>query len=215
MSIISALNWRYATKAMNGNTVPQEKIDVILESIRLSASSIGLQPYNVLVITDKDLLQKIQPIAFNQAQIGSASHLLVFAAWDNITEERVDSFVKNIATARNVEESSLEVVRGYAEQFASQSAEDNFKWAARQSYIALGTALVAAASEEVDSTPMEGFNNDALDELLGLKERGLKSVTILPLGYRDTEKDWLAGLPKVRTPKEELFVLDAELELAN
>lgn len=193
---------------MNGNRVPQEKINIILESIRLSASSMGLQPYNVIVISDRELLEKIKPIANNQSQITNASHLIVFAAWDKITNERVDSFIRNIAETRNVEESSLGIIRGYGEHFVSQSAEDNFRWAARQSYIALGTALVAAASVEVDSTPMEGFNNDALDELLGLKERGLKSVTILPLGYRDEEKDWLAPLKKVRTPREELFVFE-------
>ncbi len=214
MNILSALNWRYATKSMNGNAVPQDKIDVILESIRLSASSIGLQPYNVIVISDKELLEKIKPIAFNQGQITQASHLIVFAAWDKVTNERVDSFIKNLALARNVEESTLGMMRNYGENFVAQSAEENFKWTARQTYIALGTALVAAASVEVDSTPMEGFNNDALDELLGLKERGLKSVSILPLGYRDVEKDWLAGLPKVRTPREELFVYDADLLLA-
>lgn len=213
MDIISALNWRYATKSMNGTAVPQEKIDVILESIRLSASSMGLQPYNVLVISDKDLLAKIQPIAFNQGQITQASHLIVFAAWDKITPERVDAFITNIAISRGVEESSLEVMRGYGDNFVAQSAEDNFKWATRQAYIALGTALVAAASVQVDSTPMEGFNTEALDELLGLKERGLKSVSILPLGYRDAEKDWLAPLKKVRTPSEELFVYDEDLQL--
>ncbi|MEJ7693648.1 NAD(P)H-dependent oxidoreductase [Daejeonella sp.] len=205
------MNWRYATKSMNGTLVPQEKIDIILESIRLSASSIGLQPYNVLVISDRDLLEKIQPIAFNQGQITQASHLIIFAAWDKITQERVDAFISNIAVSRGVEESSLGIMRGYGDNFVAQSAEDNFKWAARQAYIALGTALVAAASVEVDSTPMEGFNTEALDELLGLKERGLKSVSILPIGYRDAEKDWLAPLKKVRTPKEELFVFDGEL----
>lgn len=212
MDILSALNWRYATKAMNGNTVPQDKIDTILEAIRLSASSIGLQPYKVLVITDKKLLEKIQPIAFNQQQISQASHLLVFAAWDKVTDERIDSFIKNIAAIRQVEESSLAQMRAYGDSFVAQSAEDNFKWTARQTYIALGTALVAAASLQVDSTPMEGFNNAELDALLGLEAKGLKSVSILPLGYRNTESDWLAPLAKVRMPKEDLFVLDEELE---
>lgn len=207
MDIISALNWRHAAKALTGATVPQEKIDVILESIRLSASSMGLQPYKVLVITDKQLLEKIQPIAMNQGQISKASHLIVFAAWERVTEAHVDAFIKNIAATRNVEESSLEQMRVYGMNMVDQSQEDSFKWTARQTYIALGTALVAAASVQVDSTPMEGFYNDQLDDLLGLKELGLKSVAILPLGYRDEEKDWLAPLKKVRTPKEELFLM--------
>lgn len=213
MDILSALNWRYATKRMNGQEIPQEKLDNILASVQLSASSVGMQPYNVLVIKDKELREKIKPIAFNQPQITESSHLLVFAAWDNITPDRVEDFIDRIAEVRNVSKDSLGTMRAYGENFLKNSAEQNFSWAARQAYIALGTALVAAAAEEVDATPMEGFNGDALDELLGLKELGLKSVTLLPLGYRDIENDWLVNLPKVRTAKERLFIADEELEL--
>ena len=211
MDIISALNWRYATKSMNGNVVPQEKIDTILEAIRLSASSVGMQPYQVIVISNKELQEKIKPIAYGQSQITDASHVLVFAAWDKVTQDRADAYVRNTAVTRNVDESTLGVMKGYGDNFVAQSAEENFNWTARQTYIALGTALVAAAAAQVDSTPMEGFNPSALDELLGLKEKGLRSVALLPLGYRDQEKDWLAPLKKVRTPKEDLFVFEEEL----
>lgn len=211
MNILTVLNWRYATKSMNGGMVPQEKVDLILESIRLSASSAGFQPYQVLVIQNKELLEKIKPIAFNQPQITDASHLLVFAAWERVTPERVDAMIKNIARVRNVPEESLAGIRGYGDQFMAQTAEQNFQWAARQAYIALGTALIAAASLEVDSTPMEGFDSASLDQLLGLQERGLKSVLILPLGYRDSQKDWLLPQAKVRMPKEDLFIEDEVL----
>lgn len=211
MDIISALNWRYATKSMNGEKVPQDKVDVILDSIRLSASSAGFQPYQVFVIQNKDLLEKIKPVAFNQPQITQASHLLVFAAWDRVTEERVDAMIKNIASIRGVSEDSLSGMRAYGDRFMAQTPEHNFQWAARQAYIALGTALVTAATLGVDSTPMEGFNSSELDELLGLSERGLKSVLLLPLGYRDPENDWLLPLKKVRMPKESLFIEDEEL----
>lgn len=214
MDIISALNWRHASKKLNGAKVPQEKIDTILESIRLSASSMGLQPYQILVISSRELLEKIKPIANNQSQIADASHLLVFAAWDKVTTARVDAFIKNIARVRGVPESSLDMLRGYGQYYVSLSAEENFNWTARQTYIALGTALTAAASLQVDSTPMEGFSAEALDEFLGLKERGLKSVALLPLGYRDEENDWLAGLPKVRTPEKEFFIREEELSEA-
>ncbi len=207
MNIIQALNWRYATKRMNGKQVSQEKVDIILESIRLSASAIGLQPYRVLVISDQELKAALRPIANNQAQVTESSHLLVFAAWDKVTNERVDAFIANIARTRNVSEDSLAAVRNYGTNLVAQTAEQNFNWTARQTYIALGTALVAAASLEVDASPMEGFNNQALDERLGLAELGLKSVALLGLGYRDEQNDWLAKLAKVRTPKEELFVL--------
>ncbi|MEJ6979254.1 NAD(P)H-dependent oxidoreductase [Pedobacter sp. P351] len=206
MDILSLLNWRYATKRMTGKKIPQEKVEVILESIRLSASSIGLQPYRVLVIEDKDLLEKIKSIANNQAQITEASHLLVFAAWSNVTEASVDEYLNLIATERNVTLESLGTMKGYMAGLTLNSAEQNFNWAARQAYIALGTALIAAASQEVDATPMEGFDSAALDELLGLQEKGLKSVSILPLGYRDLNQDWLVNLPKVRTPKQKFFV---------
>src|SRR5687768_2117368 len=166
MDIVSLLNWRYATKRMTGKKVPQEKVEVILESIRLSASSIGLQPYRVLVIEDKDLLEKIKPIANNQAQITEASHLLVFAAWSNVTEASIEEYLNLIATERNVTLESLGTMKGYMTGLTKNTAEQNFNWAARQSYIALGTALIAAASQEVDATPMEGFDSAALDELL-------------------------------------------------
>lgn len=211
MNIISALNWRYATKSMIGKTIPQDKVDVILDSIRLSASSAGFQPYQVLVIQNKELLEKIKPIAFNQQQITQASHLLVFAAWDRVTEERMDIMVKNIASTRGVSEDSLSGIRAYGDRFIAQTPEQNFQWAARQAYIALGTALITAASLEVDSTPMEGFNSAELDKLLGLEERGLKSVLLLPLGYRDPENDWLLPLKKVRMPKDFLFIEDEKL----
>ena len=211
MNIISALNWRYATKSMSGKTIPQDKVDVILDSIRLSASSAGFQPYQVLVIQNKDLLEKIKPIAFNQQQITQASHLLVFAAWDRVTEERMDTMVKNIALIRGVSEDSLSGIRAYGDRFIAQTPEQNFQWAARQTYIALGTALITAATLEVDSTPMEGFNSAELDKLLGLEERGLKSVLLLPLGYRDPENDWLLPLKKVRMPKDFLFIEDEKL----
>jgi nitroreductase len=190
---------------MTGKKIPQEKIDIILESIRLSASSIGLQPYRVFVIQDPAILEQIKPIAFNQPQITEASHLLVFAAWDNVTDARITEFLELTAKERNVSVESLDQTKGYLDNLTNNTAEQNFNWSARQAYIALGTALIAAASQEVDATPMEGFNPQALDELLELNEKGLKSVSILPLGYRDESHDWLVSLPKVRTPKQQFF----------
>jgi len=213
MDILSILNWRYAAKRMNGQEVPQEKINKILDSIQLSVSSIGLQPYNVLVIKDKELREKIRPIAFNQPQIVEGSHLLVFAAWDNVTPERLEKYFDRIAAERHVHKDSLTTLRAYGENILKNSEEHNFNWAARQAYIALGTAVIAAAAEKVDATPMEGFNNQELDNLLGLADLGLKSVSLLPLGYRDAENDWLVNLPKVRTAKEDLFITDEALEL--
>lgn len=215
MDILQSLEWRYATKKMNGDRVPQEKVDKILEAIRLAPSSMGLQPYTVLLIEDEELKKQIQPVAFNQSQIVDSSHLLVFAAWDNVTEEHIEEYIRYSAEVRKAPIESLKDFKNTLLNMAkNRTQEENFNWAARQTYIAFGTALVAAATEKVDATPMEGFNGPALDELLNLKEKGLRSVTLLPLGYRDAEKDWLANLPKVRREKDKLFIIEQSTEHA-
>ncbi|MBB6611155.1 nitroreductase family protein [Pontibacter sp. Tf4] len=207
MTLINHLNWRYATKRMTGEQVPQEKIDYILEATRLSASSMGLQPYTVLVVEDKDLRTQIQKVAYNQPQIVEASHLLIFAAWDKVTEADVDAYMQNIAEVRQIPVESLaDFKSSLMNSVVNRTQEQQYEWAARQTYIALGTALAAAAEQGVDATPMEGFAPDALDELLNLKEKGLRSVTLMPIGYRNTEADFLATAKKVRREKEQLFV---------
>lgn len=208
MDLIESLEWRYASKKMNGEKVPQQKVNNILEAIRLAPSSMGLQPFTVLVIEDEELKKQIQPIAYNQPQIVQSSHLLVFAAWDDVTPTHIEEYIAYTAEVRNMPVASLKDFKDTLLDMAkNRSKEENFSWAARQTYIAFGTALVAAATEQVDATPMEGFDSEALDEKLNLKEKGLKSVTLLPLGYRDAENDWLANLPKVRREKEKLFIV--------
>ena len=208
MELLNALEWRYASKKMNGKQVPEEKVERILEAIRLAPSSMGLQPYTVLLITDPEVKKQILPIAHNQRQIVDSSHLLVFAAWDKITPEHVDDYVNLTASTRNIPVESLEEFKKILVNISQRPQQENHEWAARQSYIAFATAIAAAAEERVDATPMEGFNNAALDELLGLKAKGLKSITLLPLGYRDAENDWLAKFPKVRRQKENLFIIN-------
>ena len=207
MELLNALEWRYASKKMNGRKVPEEKVEKILEAIRLAPSSIGLQPYSVIVITDTNLRKQILPIANNQQQIIDSSHLLVFAAWDKITADRVDDFIQLNATTRNVPLASLDGLKNKLISISQRDEEENFEWAARQTYIAFATGIAAAAEERVDATPMEGFNNTALDKLLGLEEKGLRSVTLLPLGFREKEKHWLVNLPKVRRHKDHLFIV--------
>ena len=207
MELIEKLNWRYATKRMNGKKIPETQLNNILEAIRLSASSIGLQPYKVMVVEDPVAKEKLKAVANNQPQITEASHVLVFAAWDKVTDARVDGFIADVAAERGVTVASLADFRNKLAPIIAQSAEQNFTWTSRQTYIALGTGLIAAAFESIDATPMEGFNNAGVDALLGLEEKGLKSVSIMTLGYRDQEQDWLAPLKKVRRKKEELFEL--------
>ncbi|GGK81677.1 NAD(P)H-dependent oxidoreductase [Rufibacter glacialis] len=207
MELLQDLNWRYATKRMTGEKIPQEKVEAILEAIRLSASSMGFQPYSVVVVEDPEVRRQIQAKAANQPQVVESSHLLIFAAWDSLSEEQVATYMNQIAAERGV---PLESLAGFSSSIngliKSRTPEENFNWAARQAYIALGTGLVAASAAKVDSTPMEGFNPAALDELLGLREKGLRSVALLALGYRDAANDVLATAKKVRRPAEEFFL---------
>ncbi|MVN22175.1 NAD(P)H-dependent oxidoreductase [Mucilaginibacter arboris] len=207
MSLIEDLNWRYATKRMNGQKVPQEKIDQILEAIRLAPTSFGLQPFSVLVIENEDLRKKIQPVAYNQPQIFEASHLLVFAAWTDVTEQQIDAYMAGVAKERGIDVANLAGFKGaIAGAVERLTPEQRSNWAAKQAYIAFGIGLAAAAELKVDATPMEGFDAVGLDDVLGLKTKGLHAVTIMPLGYRDEANDQLAQAKKVRRPTEELFI---------
>ena len=207
MSLIDQLQWRYATKKMDAKKlVSLEKVEQILEAIRLTASSSGLQPYELIVITNQDIRQKIREAANNQSQITDCSHLIVFAAWDNYTADRINTAFDMTETIRNfTSESGTAYRQMLLKTYPARDAEVNFTHAAKQAYIGLGTALIAAAYEKVDCTPMEGFNPTAVDEILNLKAKGLRSVVMLPLGYRNSEEDWLVNLKKVRRTKEQFI----------
>lgn len=198
--LLKNLQWRYATKKMNSSkAVSEEKVDFILESIRLSASSSGLQPYDVIVVTNPEVRAQILPHAWSQQQVTDCSHLLVFAAWDNYTAERINTMFDLVNEKRGFKNQGWEDYRQMLlNTYPARDAQTNFEHAARQAYIGLGSALIAAAEMKVDSTPMEGFLPEKVDEILGLKERNLKSVLLLPLGYREEEGDWLVNLEKVR-----------------
>jgi nitroreductase/dihydropteridine reductase len=207
MSLIDALKWRYATKKMNGGQVPQAKVDQILEAARLAPTSAGLQPFKVIVVTNQELKAKIQPVAFGQTQMVDSSHLLIFAAWDNYTEERIRAFFSHTNHERGLpDETPSDFEIQLTSNLTSKTSEENFNHAARQAYIGFGMAIAEAALLKVDATPMEGFNGPELDKLLGLTARGLRSVTLLPLGYRDETGDWLVNLKKVRSPKDEFVI---------
>ena len=200
------MNWRYATKKMNGQTVSEDKIEKILEAAHISPSSSGLQPFEIIVVTSSALKEKIKPIANNQSQITDCSHLLIFAAWDNYTKDRINEVFSRTVSERGVPVDSMDDYKNrLTSRYISFSAEQNFVHAAYQAYISFGLAIAAAAELKVDSTPIGGFDNSALDILLNLKEKGIRSVVMLPLGYRDAENDWLVNLKKVRTPKEQFI----------
>ena len=208
MALLDNLKWRYATKAYDSTKkVDQEDVDKIIEAARWAPTSSGLEQFRIIVISDQKLKEKIVPIAMDQKNIAQCSHLLVFAAWDKYTEERIDDIYNYITDERGLPRGRFGSYTAKLKAlYLPQTAEENFAHTARQAYIGLGMALAQAAELKVDSTPMEGFDNDALDELLGLRSKGLRSVVIMPIGYRDTTNDWLVKMKKVRIPKEDFVI---------
>jgi nitroreductase len=207
MSIIDSLSWRYAVKRMNGNKVSAEKVNTLMDAISLSASGFGLMPFQIFVVEDADLKAKIQPIAYGQPQITESSHLLIFAAWNEVTAARIDTYMELIAETRQMSLSDLGDFKGaIVGSMQHKTKEQQAQWADRQVYLAMGTALAAAAELKIDTTPMEGFIPAKLDELLGLEAKNLHSVLIMAIGERDEATDYMVNVKKVRTPKAELFV---------
>ena len=206
MQLLESLRWRYATKKMNGEKIPQDKLNTILEATKLAPSSYGLTPYQVIVVEDQDLKQRLQGACYGQTQLVDSSAVLVFATWDKITEDGVQEYMNTIAEQREISVDMLDEFKGTINGTLSHmNDEQKQTWAQKQTYIGLGFALVAAATEEVDSTPMEGFVPAQVDEVLGLKELGLRSSVILTLGYRDEENDYLYPLKKVRWNNDKFF----------
>ena len=205
MSLIQDLNWRYATKNMNGETVSDEKLTAILKATNLAATSYGLQPFTILVVSNKEIKLKLQEAAYGQAQVGSSSAVLVFAVPLKITTADIEGFINLVATTRSMPVEALDGYKGMIlGTVGALPAEQQQIWSAKQAYIALGTALAAAAEQKVDACPMEGFDAVKFDEILGLTEKGLKSLVIMPVGYRSAD-DVTAKYIKVRKPESELF----------
>jgi nitroreductase/dihydropteridine reductase len=203
MELIGNLKWRYAVKKYSDELVSEDKIDRIIEAINLTASSCGIQPYRLLVITNPEVRQRLAQGSFN-SQIQASSHLLVFAGFNKITSEYIADYVTMMEEQRNLENGALIALRdGLISYFSTQTPEQNAIWSDKQAYIGLGTALIAAAELKVDATPMEGFDPTLFNEVLGLSQKGLHASVIISLGYRDTANDYLASIPKVRLPINE------------
>lgn len=208
MSLIEDLNWRHAVKAYDSTKkVSQEDLNTILEAARLAPTSSGLQPFRVIVIENQELKEKMVKGALNPEVMRDSSHVLVFAAWDSYSNEKIDKVYDHHTDVRDLPQgrfsSYTDMIK---EMYNAQTPEQHFAHTARQTYIALGLAMAQAAELKIDATPAEGFNNQIVDEILELKELGLKSVTLLYLGYRDTENDWLSNMKKVRIPMEEFII---------
>ncbi|OMQ08932.1 NAD(P)H-dependent oxidoreductase [[Flexibacter] sp. ATCC 35103] len=208
MSLIEDLNWRHAVKAYDSTKkVSEEDLDKILEVARLAPTSSGLQPFRVIVVENQELKEKMVKGALNPEVMRDCSHVLVFAAWESYSNEKIDKVYDHHTDVRELPRGRFNSYTDQIKQiYGAQTPEQHFAHTARQSYIALGLAMAQAAELKIDSTPAEGFSNEVVDEILNLKQLGLKSVTLLYLGYRDTENDWLSQMKKVRIPMEEFII---------
>ncbi len=206
MPILEDLKWRYSTKKYLDKTISDENVFIILESIRLSATSLGIQPFKVFIIEDKSVREQLRIASNNQSQITQASHVLVFAAWKHIDNHMIDAYIHLIAKTRNEELVSLQSFKNMIVQFVKEkNPSEILEWTSKQTYIALGKAMFCAASLKIDATPMEGFNATQVNTLLNFDIQGLHSSVILALGYRDATNDKLSHKAKVRRPASEFF----------
>lgn len=208
MDILEKLAWRYATKKFDpAKKLEQEQLDRVLRATNLSASSYGLQPYKIIVVSDPAVREQLKAASWNQPQITDASHLVIFAAYNNLGEQHVDHYIENIAGTRQLDKAQLggfgDMVKGVVKRLDKEAAA---VWTAKQAYLALGTLLTASAADGIDTCPMEGFNAAAYDEILGLKEKGLRTVVIAAVGFR-AEDDGMQHAKKVRKPLNEFVEL--------
>jgi nitroreductase len=207
MSLIEKLNWRYATKKFDHTKkLSPAQLDELLKAVHLSPSSSGLQAYKTLVITDPVIRQKLREAAHNQPQLTDASQIIIFASETNLDAAYVKNHIDHIAKTRQIGRENLEgfeqAINGNINKF---TAEEKINWSHKQTYIALGVLLTVAAEMDIDACPMEGFNAEKFDEILGLKEKGLTTAVIAAVGFR-SEHDEFSKFIKVRKPKEEMFI---------
>ncbi|MEH6406831.1 MAG: NAD(P)H-dependent oxidoreductase [Leeuwenhoekiella sp.] len=207
MDIIESLQWRYATKKFDtARSLTAEQINVLTQSFNLTATSYGLQPIKLLVIQDTNLKKKLLAASMHQQQVVDASHLLVICIERTVNAPFVHDYFDNVKSTRNTPEKILAPFREtLAQKFDNQIKEENYEWATRQAYLALGNLLTICAIEKIDSCPMEGFVPEEYDAILGLKSLDLKSVLALPVGYR-AKDDMFANFEKVRRPIEETVI---------
>lgn len=205
-TFIENQNWRYATKKFDASKkIANQDLETLKEAIQLSTSSYGLQPYKVFIIENQEIREQLKPFSWNQTQITDASHLFVFANIVDVQNEDIDNYVENVIKTRNLK---IEEVKGYCDFMKSKIVnlpiEIKSNWTSKQTYLALGNLLNAAAELKIDVTPMEGFESEKYNEILGLDKLGLNASLVATIGYRH-EEDVTQHYPKVRKPIGELF----------
>ncbi len=207
MNIIEALEWRYATKKFDSEAIiPEKTIDLLKNAFNLTASSYGLQPVKLLMVSNKSTLSDLVPLSMNQKQVGQASHLCVFCVETNIDETYIRAFFDRIKSTNHTPDEILNPFRSSViSSFKQKSDDDIFKWGAKQAYLAMGNMLTVCATQEVDACPMEGFDLVEYDRFFKLKEQGLRSVLVMPIGYRASD-DMFGAMKKVRKPLNESII---------
>jgi len=193
-TILEALNWRYATKIFDpSKKITDEDIHTVLESARLSPSSFGTEMWKFIVVENKDIRIKLREAGFDQPKITDSSHLIIIAERTDIVENATKELIERISRIENINPSNLDGLKNMLDGTITQRQKDGSleSWIKAQTYIPLGIMTETAALLHIDTCSMEGFMSDKVDEILGLKEKNLKSVTMLSLGYRDEEKDTL------------------------
>lgn len=204
--IIEDLNWRYACKQFDPNKkITEADFDTLMESLRLTASSFGLQPWKFIVVENSELREELVGASWKQEQVKDASHLIVFASPKKFDEKFVTAYVEDMAKTRGQDPAELDKFKGMLMMIPNKSPEDQYNWAKNQVYIALGNLMTVCAHMRIDSCPMEGFQATKYDKILGLDEMGLTSMVVCPVGYRH-ENDKYTELKKVRFPKEDLVI---------
>lgn len=209
MTIIESLQWRYATKKFDeAKLLSDKKIAILKEAFNLTATSFGLQTIKLIVIQNKELRSNLVAPAYYQKQVLDASHLLVFCVQTDVLDADVDAHFDNINLIRDTTETILAPYRANLKRIIqNMTQQERIDWSIKQAHIALGNIMTVCAVEQIDSCPMEGFDNEQFDSILNLKDINLKSVLLLPVGYR-AEDDMFANFKKVRKQ-----VSDAVLEL--
>ncbi|MDJ1506064.1 nitroreductase family protein [Xanthocytophaga agilis] len=207
MSLVKAFQWRYATKKYDtSRKISPEQFDDLLTTLQLSPSSYGLQPYTFFILQDPSILEQISRAAFGQPQITTGAYVLAVTVQTDIDENTVKKYIDKAASVRNIARKNLEAREAFVNSKLSLlSAEQKIEWAEKQAFLAVGVLVSAAAEAGIDASPMEGFDRVQVDEILGLKEKNLKTTLLFALGYRSAE-DEFATIPKVRKTKEELFI---------
>jgi nitroreductase len=204
MNLIDKLNWRYATKRMTGEKISEEDLHIILEAIRLTPTAYGLQPYSLVVTENEEFLEQVFEKSCSQIVVKQASHLLIFKANKKLDEDYVEGYLRDLKRARNADDAYIESYRAKIQKVIENPNINKFSWMIRQTYIALGFAMIACAELGIDCTPIEGFNPQTMNELLELDTNKEEAVVLLTLGYRDASADHLLNKPKVRKSMREL-----------